>query len=187
MGKAKTERRKARALARPLELSRMDGAKGRPEITARVKAESMHGTNVPARVVERMSGSTKDVRVSAGDSGPKLRPKRKPRTMGSEAAAAGIVGRDYGSKGDGIKRKTADQIRCSRDAYFVRAEESRNARAAQIVGAPVPVGPDPVARAREDYAHALGKANERRAVGDASGAEAWMQKARQFRRIFRNK
>lgn len=187
MGKAKTERRKARALARPLALSRMDGRKERPEITARVKAESMNGANVPARVVERMGGSTRNARVSLADSGPKMRPKRKPRTAGSEAAAAGITGRGYASKGDGIKRVSGDKIRQNRDEYFARAQASRNARAAQIVSVPVAVGPDAVAQAREDYAHAIGRANERRAVGDDSGAEAWMKKARQSRRVFRNK
>lgn len=180
-------RRKERALARPLALANMDGRTARPEIAARLKREQMTGANVPAKVVERMGGSTKDVRVSLGDSGPRMRPTRKPHTVGSEAAAAGIVGRDYGSKGDGIKRLPSDKIRSNRDKYFARAAESRNARAAEIVSAPAPVAPDPVADARKAYEHAVARANERRAVGDESGAEAWMKEARQYRRIFRNR
>ncbi|MGW3867445.1 hypothetical protein ACWEDZ_39245 [Streptomyces sp. NPDC005047] len=182
-------KRKARALARPLALSRIEGRTTRPEVAARLKKESQHGTNVPARVVERMGGGVTGARTSDGSEVAKVRPKRKARTVGSEAAAAGIVGRGYGSKGDGIKRLSGDQIRERRDAYFTRAEISRNVRAAQIVSTPVtaPVGSDPIAQAREDYAHAVGKANQRRSVGDESGAEAWMEKARQFRRIFRNK
>lgn len=187
MGKAKAARRKERALARPLALANMDGRTARPEIAARLKRERLTGANVPAKVVERMGGSTKGVRVSLGDSGPKMRPTRKPHTVGSQAAAAGIVGRGYGSKGDGIKRLSGDQIRSNRDAYYTQAAKSRNARAVASVSAPAPVAPDPVADARKAYEHAVARANERRTVGDESGAEAWMKEARRYRRIFRNK
>ncbi|MFF8283303.1 hypothetical protein ACF06W_11340 [Streptomyces albus] len=187
MGKAKTEMRKARALARPLALSRMEGRPERSEVAQRVKAESMLGANVPARVVERMGGSTRNVRLSLTDSGPKMRPKRKPRNAGSEAAAAGLIGRGYASKGDGATRLPGDAIRRNREEYFRRAEKSRNARAAEIVARPILSGPNPVAQARADYRNAVSQANKRREAGDQSGYEAWMHEARKHRRMFRNK
>jgi hypothetical protein len=187
MSKAKAERRRARALARPLELSRLGGRRERPEVAERLKRERQSGTNVPARVVERMGGSTKGVRVSEGDTGPRLRPTRKPRTAGSEAMAAGLTGKGYASRGDGIKRLTDDEIRARRDAWFKQAEYRRNERAAAVVARPVPPGRDMVAEARESYAYAIGQANRLRAAGDMPGAEVWMGKARKFRRLFRNK
>lgn len=188
MGKVKTERRRKRALATPLELSRMDGRKGRPELEGQLKTERLNGANVPARVVERMGGaSIKGVRVSEGDSGPRLRPTRKPRTAGSEAYAAGLSGGAYGSSGDGIKRLTSAEIRANRDRYFKDAERSRNEHAAEIVSRPVPTGEDVIGRARADYRYAVGQANRRREADDASGAEAWMREARKYRRMFRNK
>lgn len=186
MGKAKTERRKARVWARPLALSRMDGRDSDSGSGDRIRLERLHGTHVPARVVERMGGGTRGVRVSEGDSGPRMRPTRKPRTAGSDAAAAGITGRGYGSKGDGVKRLTGEQIRANRDRFFAEAARRRDARAADVVSRPVPSGEDVVAQARADYRYAVGRAHERRAAGDASGAAAWMSEARRYRRVFRN-
>ncbi|MEV5264786.1 hypothetical protein [Streptomyces werraensis] len=193
MSKAK---RKARAVASPLELQRKE-SQGRaqggskrlaPEpLTAtgkRLKAESLSGANVPARVVERMGGTTRNARTSLDDSGPKMRPKRKARNIGGEAAAAGITGRAYASKGDGIKRLSDDAIRANRAAYFARTAASRKAAP---VAAPAAPSPSPVDIARKEYAHAIGQARARAAAGDIAGSEAWMDAARKARRIFRNK
>lgn len=194
MSKAK---RRARALASPLEITRTESRKGvkggtkqliPDPLTAtgkRLRKESQNGANVPGRVVERMAGTTRNARTSLADSGPKMRPKRKPRTMGSDAAAAGIVGRDYGSKGDGIKRLSENQIRSNRAAYFAGTAANRKAAKAAPVAAPA--APNPVAVAREAYAHAIAQSRARAAAGDVSGAEAWMSEARKYRRIFRNK
>ncbi|WNI17666.1 hypothetical protein [Actinacidiphila sp. ITFR-21] len=183
MSKAK---KLARATARPLTVSRMEGRTARPEIAKRLKSEQQNGTNVPARVVERMGGGTTGVRITDGESVARIRPKRKARSLGSEATAAGIVGRGYGSKGDGIKRLTDAQIRGNRDAYFASAASNRKAQKA------TPAAPDAsdvgrIAGARADYEHAIGQSRACAAVGDDSGAEAWMKKARECRRIFRNK
>ncbi|MET8342503.1 hypothetical protein [Streptomyces microflavus] len=182
MSKAK---RKARATARPLTVSRMEGRGARPEIAKRLKSEQQHGTNVPASVVERMGGGTTGARITDGDGAARIRPKRKARSLGSEAAAAGIVGRGFASKGDGIKRLTDEQIRGNRDAYFASAASNRKTQKA------APVTSDDsdacrIAAARADYQHAIGQSRARTAVGDDSGAEAWMTKAREYRRIFRN-
>lgn len=193
MSKAK---RKARALASTLELSRKEnrqsvkpGSKRLvPETLSatakRLKAESQSGANVPARVIERMSGSVKDVRLSQGDSGPKMRPKRKPHTVGREAAGT-FAGRDYGSSGDGVKRLSDERIRRNRAEYFAAAAANRKAQKN------APVASDDseakhIADARESYAHAIGQARARTSAGDPSGAEAWMREARTYRRIFRN-
>lgn len=183
MSKAK---RIARATARPLTVSRMEGRTARPEIAKRLRSEQQHGTSVPARVVERMGGGTTGARITDGDGAARIRPKRKARSLGSEAAAAGIVGRGFASKSDGIKRLTDEQIRGNRDAYFASAASNRKTQKA------APVATDDsdarrVAAARADYQHAIGQSRARSAVGDDSGAEAWMNKAREFRRIFRNK
>ncbi|WP_369042280.1 hypothetical protein [Streptomyces sp. Midd1] len=181
MSKAK---KKARATARPLTVAKMEGRTARPELMARVKAESMHGTNVPARVVERMGGSTRNARVSEGDSGPKMRPKRKPRTAGSEAAAAGIIGREYGSKGDGIKRLSDERIRQNRTEFFAATAAARKAQGNAPVASDAEASH--ITEARESYAQAIGQARARTSVGDSSGAEAWMREARKYRRVFRN-
>ncbi|WP_329271849.1 hypothetical protein [Streptomyces sp. NBC_01451] len=193
MSKAK---RKARALASTLELSRKENRQSvkpgskrlMPETLSataqRLKAESQAGANVPARVVERMSGSVKDVRISQGDSGPKMRPKRKPHTVGREAAGT-FAGRDYGSSGDGVKRLSDERIRQNRAEYFAGTAASRKAQE-KVPSVSGDSEAARIAQAREDYAHAIGKAHARTAAGDPSGAEAWMSEARKYRRIFRN-
>ncbi|MEV8601849.1 hypothetical protein AB0465_18445 [Streptomyces griseoviridis] len=163
----------------------MEGRNARPEIAKRLKSEQQHGTNVPASVVERMGGGTTGARITDGDGAARIRPKRKARSLGSEAAAAGIVGRGFASKGDGIKRLTDEQIRGNRDAYFASAASHRKTQKA------APVTSDDsdarrVAAARADYQHAIGQSRARADVGDVSGAQAWMTKARECRRIFRN-
>lgn len=180
-------RKKARASARPMTVAKRLGRTTRPENVKRLKAEQQHGTNVPARVVEKMGGSTRGVRTDDGADVAKIRPKRKARTVGSEAVAAGIVGRAYGSKGDGSKRLTSEQIAGKRAEYFKSTAASRKAARAEAVPVADNSERQRIENARAEYRHAIGQARARSEAGDASGAEAWMRKAREFRRIFRNK
>lgn len=195
MSKAK---RRARAVATPLEFSRMQTRRavkpGSKRLTPetltvtekRLKLESQSGANVPARVIERMGGGVTGARVTDGAAVANIRPKRKARNLGSEAAASGIVGRAYGSTGDGIKRLTNERIRQNRADYFASTATARKDRPAQSAVS-VDTEASRIAKAREDYAHAIGQARARTAAGDKPGADAWMSEARNYRRIFRNK
>ncbi|MFE5853176.1 hypothetical protein ACFQ61_08140 [Streptomyces sp. NPDC056500] len=195
MSKAK---RRARALATPLELARMETRRTLPRgskrlapealsvTDKRLKAESQHGANVPERVVERMDGvGTTGARITDGDGVARLRPKRKARSLGGEAAAAGLVGRGFASKSDGIKRLSDEKIRDNRAEYFASTAANRKAQKSTQL-ASVHSDSCRVAAARADYQRAIGESRARTAIGDDSGAEAWMTKAREYRRIFRN-
>lgn len=187
--KAREATRKANAMARPLTISRLEGRDAREGVAKRLKSEQRHGTNVPARVVERTGMSTVGVRLSDGADVAKIRPKRRARNMGSEAVAAGLTGRAYGSRGGKGAQLTAAEIEENRARFFAGVKARRKADRKREAESVVVVDADArrIADAQADYRHAIDQSRARADAGDTSGAEAWMGKAREYRRIFRNK